>query len=113
MSKRLIVLFGFALFFAFSGFLPAQDKAKTDELPAFKVFIQEHPRALDELKKDPSLIASQDFAKQHKVVGEYLEKHPRVIQQVQAVPHFFDNLTATTRGGEHRPHPDGKGPDKK
>jgi hypothetical protein len=85
----------------------AADDAAAEELTAFKAFIQEHPRALDELKKDPSLIGNPKFAETHQVVGEYLAKHPRVKDEVKGVPHFFDNLTATTRGGEHRKHPDG------
>ena len=56
---------------------------------------------------NPSLIGNPDFAKAHDVVGAYLAKHPTVKDQVKAVPHFFDNLTAKTKGGEHRAHPDG------
>jgi len=78
------------------------------ELDQFRVFIQEHPRALDELKRDPSLIGRAEFVKEHKVVGDYLSKHPGIPKEVKAVPHFFDNLTATTKGGAHRPHPEGK-----
>jgi hypothetical protein len=90
-----------------SSFTLAADK-DTDELNQFRTFIQEHPRALDELKKDPTLIAKPEFAQEHKVVGEYLAQHPRVPELVKATPHFFDNLKATTKGGEHRAHPDGK-----
>jgi hypothetical protein len=85
----------------------AADNAAAKELAEFKVFIQEHPRALDELKKDPSLIRNPKFAEAHQVVGEYLAKHPKVKDEMKSVPHFFDNLTATTKGGEHREHPDG------
>jgi hypothetical protein len=35
------------------------------ELDQFRVFIQEHPRALDELKRDPSLIGRAEFVKEH------------------------------------------------
>jgi hypothetical protein len=83
--------------------------AADDELALFKTFIEQHPRALEELKRDPSLIGSPDFAKEHKVVGEYLAKHPSVKGRVKAVPHFFDSLKAQTKGGEHRAHPDGDG----
>jgi len=90
-----------------AGTLAVAQKSQTNELPPFKTFIQEHPRALDELKKDPSLIGRPEFAAEHKVVGEYLAQHLQVIPQVKAVPHFFDDLKATTKGGEHRPHPGG------
>jgi hypothetical protein len=77
-------------------------------LSQFRTFIREHPRALEELKKDPALIGKAEFAEEHKVVGDFLAQHPGVKDEVKAVPHFFDNLTATTPGGEHRNHPDGK-----
>src|SRR5215469_9207075 len=89
-----------------AGTLAVAQKSQTNELAPFKTFIQEHPRALDELKKVPSLIGRLEFVAEHKVVGEYLAQHPQVIPQVKAVPHFFDDLKATTKGGEHRPHPD-------
>ena len=85
----------------------AADK-ESDELKQFRVFIQEHPRALEELKADPSLIGKPEFAKEHDVVGEYLSKHPTIKDQVKAFPHFFDNLTPTRKGGEHRNHPEEK-----
>ena len=65
----------------------AADKG-ADELNQFRTFIQELPRALDELKKDPSLLRKAEFAQQHKMVGDYLAKHPEIPDQVKAVPHF-------------------------
>jgi hypothetical protein len=107
--KRCLVL----LMLAIALSITAADKPDAAELTRFKTFIEEHPRALDELKKDPSLIANPHFAEADKVVGEYLAKYPKVKDQVKGVPHFFDNLTATTKGGEHRAHPDGDGGKKK
>jgi hypothetical protein len=83
-------------------------RQKSDELNQYRTFIQEHPRVLEELKKDPSLLGMEEFAQAHKVVGEYLAKHVGIAEQVKGVPHFFDDLKATTKGGEHRQHPDGK-----
>jgi hypothetical protein len=107
--KRYLVLF---MALAVTG-VAVWSAPAADELTQFKVFIQEHPRALDELKKDPSLIGNPSFAAEHKVVGEYLAQHPNVKDQVKnelkKAPHFFDNMTATTKGGEHRAHPDGDG----
>jgi hypothetical protein len=92
---------------------PAADQTDTRDLAQFKTFIQEHPRALDELRKDPSLIGNPSFAAEHKVVGDYLAQHPRIADEVKTelkkAPHFFDEMTATTKGGEHRAHPDGDG----
>jgi hypothetical protein len=91
----------------------SSDTTAAGDLAEFKAFICEHPRALDELKKDPSLIGDPKFAESHEVVGEYLAAHPQVKDTVKAMPHFFDNLTATTKGGKHRAHPDGDGGGKK
>ena len=103
MNRRMALVFLAAVTSLFAG-----DK-DSDELNQFRTFIQEHPRALEEPKKDPSLLGKQQFAQEHKVVGDYLAKHAGVIEQVKGIPHFFDDLKATTKGGEHRPHPDGKG----
>jgi tungstate transport system substrate-binding protein len=89
-------------------FFPVAAEDHSQELGQFRAFIQEHPRALDELKKDPSLLGKHEFSDEHKVVAEYLAQHPGIPDLVKAVPHFFDGLQATTKGGEHRPHPDGK-----
>jgi hypothetical protein len=89
----------------------AADTAGKDdeELAGFRTFIREHPRALEELKKDPSLVGKPEFASAHEVVGEYLAKHPAIPDMVRKVPHFFDNLTPTRTGGQHRNHPEEKG----
>jgi hypothetical protein len=105
MVKRLLV----SILISAAALFAAPADTADAELAQFKTFIQEHPRALDDLKKDPSLIGNPDFAKEHKVVGEYLAAHRTVIAKVKAVPHFFDNLSATTKGGDHREHPDGDG----
>ncbi len=86
----------------------SSDPAMKKELENFRVFIQEHPRALAELKKDPSLIRSAAFADQHRVVREYLEQHAKVKEELKKYPHFFDDLKATTQGGRHKAHPPDK-----
>jgi tungstate transport system substrate-binding protein len=86
---------------------------ESESLGQFRVFIQEHPKALDELKKDPSLIGKPEFAGTHDVVGDYLRQHPGIADEVKSVPHFFDDLTATTPGGQHRKRAEDKKEDKK
>jgi hypothetical protein len=76
---------------------PAESKEAAD----FREFIAQHPKALAELKKDPSLVAKPAFSQDHPVVGEYIAAHPKVKGIVKADPNFFANVTATTRGGEH------------
>lgn len=72
------------------------------ELNDFKAFIQEHPRALDELKKDPSLIQTAGFSDEHQAVREYLQAHAKVKVELKKYPHFFDNLKATNSGGQKK-----------
>jgi hypothetical protein len=83
----------------------SSDAAMKKELESFKVFIQEHPRALAELKKDPSLIRAAAFAEEHQTVREYLEQHAKVKEELKKYPNFFDDLKATTQGGQHKNHP--------
>jgi tungstate transport system substrate-binding protein len=86
-------------------FYPVGGDAESGELKNFRAFIQEHPKALEELQNDPSLIAKAAFAEEHKVVGDYLAAHPGLKSEVLASPHFFDGLTATAKGGEHKHSP--------
>jgi len=91
--------------FAVSSFGQAAPKqsapAESKEAADFREFIIQHPKALAELKKDPSLIAKPSYSKDHPVVGEYIAAHPKVKEIVKANPDFFANLSPTTRGGEH------------
>ena len=75
--------------------------AESPEAAQFREFIVQHPKALAELKKDPSLVSKPAYAKEHPVVGEYIAAHPKVKEIVKGNPNFFANLTATTQGGEH------------
>ena len=75
--------------------------AESQEATAFREFIAQHPKALAELKKDPSLVSKPAFSKDHPVVGRYIAAHPKVKEIVKANPNFFANVTPTTSGGEH------------
>jgi hypothetical protein len=75
--------------------------AESKEAQAFREFIAQHPRALAELKKDPSLVSKPAFSKDHPVVGQYIAAHPKVKEIVKANPNFFADVTAATSGGEH------------
>jgi hypothetical protein len=88
----------------------ATSEAYSEELTQFRAFIAQHPRALAELKKDPSLISSPEFVKSHRVVGQYITNHPKVKEGVKANPDFFKAITARTPGGKHRPSPKRKIP---
>jgi hypothetical protein len=87
---------------AFPQAVPKQSAAaESKEAADFRKFVAQHPKALAELKKDPSLISKPAFSKDHPVVGRYIAAHPNVKEIVKANPDFFANLTATTPGGEH------------
>ena len=75
--------------------------AESQEASNFRAFIVQHPRALAELKKDPSLVSKPAYSQDHPVVGQYLAAHPKVKDIVKANPKFFENLTAATPGGQH------------
>lgn len=81
--------------------------AKNDqsEVSKFQVIIAQHPHVLAVLKKDPSQVFNPDFVKEHRVVGQYLEEHPRLKDQLKEVlktnPKFFENIAATSQGGGH------------
>lgn len=106
MKKRFAVLL--VLFTLHSVALAAQtaskpaEKTYSQELTQFRAFIEQHPRALAELKQDPALISSPDFAKSHRVVGQYLADHPKVKDEVKANPGFFEGITAKRQGGGKR-----------
>jgi hypothetical protein len=78
---------------------PTDTKAELDQ---FREFVREHPRVLEELQKDPSLIQSSEFADEHRAVREYLSKHPTIKDELKKYPKFFDGLTATTQGGKNK-----------
>ena len=79
-----------------------------NELKNFQTYIQGHPQALAELKKNPSALGTPRFAGRHPGVGKYLEEHPGVVNQVKANPKFFDGLTATSEGGHGGGHGGGQ-----
>lgn len=64
------------------------------EMDQFRDFVREHPRVLDELRKDPVSIQSEAFADEHRAVREYLNEHPGIKEELKKYPHFFDGLTA-------------------
>ena len=79
---------------AFPQAAPKQSAAaESKEAADFRDFIVQHPRALAELKKDPSLVSKPAYSKDHPVVGEYIAAHPKVKEIVKDNPAFFANLT--------------------
>jgi hypothetical protein len=78
---------------------PTDRKAELDQ---FRDFVREHPRVLEELQKDPSLIQSNAFADEHRAVREYLGKHPAIKDELKKYPNFYGGLTATRQGGKNK-----------
>jgi hypothetical protein len=91
----------FSLVPAISGQTVSKPSNQADqrELIQFRAFIASHPVALAELKKDPSQIASKDFAARHRRVGQYIREHPAVVQAVKSNPRFFDDINGTDKHG--------------
>lgn len=80
------------------------------DLENFRAMIQQHPRALAELKNNPSVVSTPEFASEYRAVGQYLAEHPQVKDQVRnqlkSNPKYFDGLAAQPhergQGGQHR-----------
>ena len=53
------------------------------DLENFRAMIQQHPRALAELKNNPSVVSTPEFASEYRAVGQYLAEHPQVKDQVR------------------------------
>jgi hypothetical protein len=74
---------------------PANTSASDrDELAQFKTYIQQHPRALAELQKNPQAIQTAAFAEDFRGVGQYLAQHPRVKELLKSNPKFFNSLSS-------------------
>jgi hypothetical protein len=91
------------LFSALASAQTAMQPAANDqsELKNFQALIQQHPKALAELKKNPSALGTPQFASRYRRVGQYVQEHRKVVDQVKANPKCFDGLTATSAGGKN------------
>jgi hypothetical protein len=71
---------------------PAHDQDRDinhEELARFNQFLQTHPDTAEQLRKDPSLVNSQQFVSDHPALQSYLQDHPELRQQLQQNPNAF------------------------
>jgi hypothetical protein len=71
---------------------PAHDQDRDvnhEELARFNQFLQSHPDTAEQLRKDPSLVNSQQFVGDHPALQSYLQDHPELRQQLQQNPNAF------------------------
>src|SRR6266567_294971 len=81
------------------------------ELASFDRFSDSHPEIAEQLRKDPSLVKSQEFVEKHPALQEYLQQHPGVREEITENPNSFmrqkqrfdrieDNRNHETAGGD-------------
>jgi hypothetical protein len=69
---------------------PVQDNDTTrQELASFDQFLDGHPELAGQLRKDPSLVNSDEFVKQHPALQTYLQDHPAVREEIKENPKAF------------------------
>jgi hypothetical protein len=69
---------------------PVQDNDTTrQELANFDKFLDGHREIAEQLRKDPSLVNNQEFAKNHPALQTYLQDHPAVREEIKENPNAF------------------------
>ena len=56
------------------------------QLSAFDRFLDGHPELAEQLRKDPSLVNSQEFVANHVDLQQYLQEHPEVREELNQNP---------------------------
>jgi len=59
------------------------------ELANFDKFLDNHRETAEQLRKDPSLVNNQEFAKNHPALRTYLQDHPAVREEIRENPDAF------------------------
>ncbi len=75
---------------------PAQDNKSTQdndttrkELAQFDQFMDGHREIAEQLRKDPSLVNSKEFAEKHPALQTYLRGHPGIREEIKENPDAF------------------------
>ena len=66
-----------------------RDSATRQELARFDQFLDSHREIAEQLRKDPSLVNSREFVKEHPALQTYLQEHPGISQQLRSDPNVF------------------------
>ena len=59
------------------------------ELARFDQFLDSHPEASQELRKDPSLVDNPEYVKNHPALQAYLADHPQIREEIKENPNAF------------------------
>ena len=63
--------------------------ASPDERARFNRFLDDHREIAEQVRKNPSLINNDDFAKSHPVLQAYLQDHPEIRDEARVNPDTF------------------------
>jgi phage-related protein len=59
------------------------------QLAGFDIFLDSHPEIAEQLRKDPSLVKSDEFRDKHPALQEFFEQHPGVREELAENPNAF------------------------
>jgi hypothetical protein len=59
------------------------------ELARFDQFLDSHRETAEQLRKDPSLVDNQEFAKNHPALQTYMQEHPELRAEIRENPNGF------------------------
>jgi len=59
------------------------------ELARFDQFLDSHRETAEQLRKDPSLVNNEEFARNHPALQAYLREHPELREQLKQDPNAF------------------------
>jgi len=59
------------------------------QLAGFDRFLDSHPEIAEKLRKDPSLVKSDDFRKDNPALQEFLQQHPGIREELTENPNAF------------------------
>ena len=68
--------------------LPDTDTTR-QELASFDQFLDSHRETAEQLRKDPSLVNSEEFLKNHPALQTYLQQHPQIREEIKESPETF------------------------
>ncbi len=66
-----------------------QDSLRRAELAQFDRFLDSHRETAEQLRRDPSLVKSQQFVQNHPALQSFLQQHPDIQQRLDQNPNAF------------------------
>ena len=73
------------------GITPPQDRDDVTrrQLASFDSFLDTHPEAAEQLRRNPSLVDDREFVENHPALREYLHQHPEIREEIRQNPNGF------------------------